>query len=134
MASLAKKLSVRLWTKWLWVRVQLQSRTLLSPATKAIKALVCSVTNPTLLQIKLKITSAAFPARAENASTTFPVSLPRTPASFFNHFFKAPSSFRWENPEIAGTLFHSKTASAVVEDGHKKSSKCWYYCNTLLTE
>ena len=102
----------------------MQSRTILSPATKIIKALVCSVTNPTLLQIKLKITSPSFPARAENASTIFPVGLPRTPASLFNHFFKAPSSFGRENPEIRGTPFHSKTASVVVEDGHKNSSKC----------
>ena len=64
-----------------------------SPATKTIRVHVCSATNSTVFQRKLKIAPTALPTMVGNASTAFPVSLLSTSANLFNHFFKTPSSF-----------------------------------------
>ena len=43
-----------------------------------------------------------FPMIASNASTVFPARFLRASASMFNYFFKAPSFFGVDNPEVAG--------------------------------
>ena len=67
-----------------------------SPATKTIKAHVCSATNPTAFLRKL--VSTTFPTITGNASTAFPASLLSASASLSNYFFKIPSSFGGEPP------------------------------------
>ena len=61
-----------------------------SPATKTIKAHVCSG--------KLKIVPTTLPTIADNASTAFPASLLSAFANLSNHFFRIPSSFGGETP------------------------------------
>ena len=57
-----------------------------SPATKTIKAHVCSVTNPK----KFKMAPTTLPTIAGNPSAVFPASLLSASASLSNHFFKVP--------------------------------------------
>ena len=87
------------------------SHTPISPATKTIKAHLCSATNPTVLPKKLKMAPTTFPTIAGNASTAFPASLLRASASLFNHLLKAPSSFGGETetpPEFPKYTCNSK--------------------------
>ena len=86
-----------------------------SPATKTIKAHVCSATNPSALPQKLKMAPTTLPMIAGNASTAFPASLLRVSASLINHFFEAPSPFGGE-----GDACNSKYNFC---DGHRKGSK-----------
>ena len=51
------------------------NHTLLSPATKIIKANVCSATDPTAFPRKLKIAATTLPTTASNASTAFPATV-----------------------------------------------------------
>ena len=78
-----------------------------NPATKTIKAHVCSATNPTVFPRKLKIAPTTLPTIAGNASTAFPASSLSAFASLCNHFFKTPSSFQpspLKTPVIARTI------------------------------
>ena len=71
------------------------NHTIKSPATKTIKSLVYSATNPTTLLRKLKIAPTILPAITGNGSIIFPASLLRASASLFNH------SFGGAGPEVA---------------------------------
>ena len=65
----------------------------MSPATKTIKAHVCSATNPTAFPRKLKIAPTTLPTMAGNVSTAFTASLLSAFANLSHHFFKVPLSF-----------------------------------------
>ena len=54
---------------------------------------MCSATNPTAFQKKIKMAPTALPTIAGNASTAFPASLLSASANLSNYFFKAPLSF-----------------------------------------
>ena len=69
-----------------------------NPATKSIKAHVCSATNPTDFPRKLKIAPTTLPTIAGDASTAFPASLLSVSAILPRHLFKIPSSFGGEPP------------------------------------
>ena len=60
----------------------------MSPATKTIKAHVCSATNPTALPKKLKKAPTTLSTIADNASTTFPASLLSASSNLSNYFVK----------------------------------------------
>ena len=62
----------------------------MSPATKLIKAHVCSATNPTAFLRKLEIAPTALPMIAGNTSTTFHASLLSASPSLSINFFKTP--------------------------------------------
>ena len=70
----------------------------MSPATKAIRAHVCSATNPTAFPRKLKAAPAILPMIPGSASATFPASLLRASANLSNHFFRVPLPFNGEPP------------------------------------
>ena len=72
----------------------------MSPATKTIKAHVCSATNPTTLPKNLRMAPTTLPTVAGNASETFPVSLLSASASLSNYFFKVPLSFDGGPPAL----------------------------------
>ena len=69
------------------------NHTLISPATKTIKAHVCSTTNPMAFPKKPRMAPTTLPTIARNASTAFTASLLSASANLSNHFFKAPLSF-----------------------------------------
>ena len=73
------------------------NHTPISPATKTIKAHVCSATNPVVLT-KTLIATTTLTTIAGNASTTFLASLLSASASLFNHLLKTPSFFDGEPP------------------------------------
>ena len=87
----------------------------MSPATKTIKAHVCSATNPTAFPRKVKITPTALPTIAGNASTAFPASFLSASASLSNHYFKTPSSFDGEPSAPPPPPKTSVMARAIVE-------------------
>ena len=62
----------------------------MSSAIKAIRAHVCSATNPTAFPGKLKIAPTTLPTIAGNASTAFLASLLSAFARLSNQFFKTP--------------------------------------------
>ena len=68
----------------------------MSPATKTIRAYVCSATNPTAFPRKLKVTPTTLRTMAGNASTAFHASLLSAFANLLNHFFNTSSSFGGE--------------------------------------
>ena len=68
----------------------------MGPATKTIKAYICSAANPTALLKTLKIMPTPLPTIAGNASTAVLASLFSEYASLFNHLFKTPSFFDGE--------------------------------------
>ena len=91
------------------------NHTPLSPATKTIRAHICSAANPMVLTRKLKIPPTILPTIASNASTAFPASLLSVSANLSNHFFKAPSPF---SGEPSAPLPHPKTpviARTIIE-------------------
>ena len=74
------------------------------PATKTIRAHICSAINPTVFPRKLKI-APTLTTIAGNASTAFPASILSVFASLFNHFFKTPLSFGGEPPVFLPHVF-----------------------------
>ena len=62
----------------------------MSPTIKAIKAHVCSTTNPMALPKKLTMAQAALPTIAGSALAAFPPRLLSASPSLCNHFLKPP--------------------------------------------
>ena len=122
-SRLRKKQCVYFFFAWI-------NHTPIIPATKTFKAHVYWLKNPSTFPRKHKIAPKTFPTIVENHSTVSPVSHLRASARFFSHFilwktiYKRTSSFSID-------IFNSK---CICWDGYRKNSKCWYYCNTLLTE
>ena len=69
------------------------NHTPMSPATKTVKAHVCSANNPAALPRRLRIAATTLPMIAGNASMAFPPSLSSVFANLSNHFFRIPLSF-----------------------------------------
>ena len=91
----------------------------ISPATKTIKAHVCSATNPTTFPRKFRMAPTTLPMMGGNASAAFPASLLKASASLSNHFFKVPLSFDGE-PHVPlpppETPVMARTIAAMVMD------------------
>ena len=69
----------------------------MSPATKTIRAHVCSATNSTAFPRKLKVAPATLPMITINSTAAFPASLLSASASLSNHFSGLPASW-WRAP------------------------------------
>ena len=95
------------------------NHTPMSPATKTIKAHLCSATNPTIFPRKLKIAPTTLPTIAGNTSTAFRASLFSASASLSNHFFKTPSSFGGDSPVSTPPPKAFVTARTIVAIGSK---------------
>ena len=91
------------------------NHTPISPATKTIKAHVCSAKNPTALPKKLKIAPATLTKVAGNASIAFLASLLIVSASLFNDLFKTTSFFDGEPPPPPPPPKTTERASTIVE-------------------
>ena len=94
---------------------------LVSLATKALRAHICSTTNPKALPKHLKKAPTTLPTIAGNGSEDRPASLLRASASMFSHLVKTSSSFG--DPDATGPP-HPKTsviASIIVQKVIKRA-------------